>query len=70
MSGAALGCRHCHKEKARRWFTFPNNHREVIAAFDFFTVPTLRFRILYCFFVIEAGPSQDPEFSCHRASDQ
>jgi hypothetical protein len=32
---------------------FLNNHREVIAAFDFFTVPSLTFRILYCFFVIE-----------------
>src|SRR3954465_12452583 len=31
----------------------PNNHREVIAAFDFFTVPTLWFRTLYCFFAIE-----------------
>ena len=26
---------------------------EVVAAFDFFTVPTLTFRTLYCFFVIE-----------------
>jgi len=32
---------------------FLDNHREVIAAFDFFTVPTLRFRTLYCFFAIE-----------------
>ena len=24
-----------------------------MAAFDFFTVPTLNFRVLYCFFVIE-----------------
>jgi len=31
---------------------FLNNHREVIAAFDFFTVPSLTFRTLYCFFVI------------------
>jgi hypothetical protein len=29
------------------------HHREVMAAFDFFTVPTLTFRVLYCFFVIE-----------------
>jgi putative transposase len=28
------------------------NHREAIAAMDFFTVPTLRFGVLYCFFVI------------------
>jgi len=28
------------------------NHREAIAAMDFFTVPTLTFGVLYCFFVI------------------
>jgi hypothetical protein len=37
------------------WLTFLTNHREVIAAFDFFTVPTLTFQVLYCFFVIENG---------------
>jgi transposase InsO family protein len=37
----------------RKWLSFLQNHREVIAAFDFFTVPTVTFRILYCFFVIE-----------------
>jgi hypothetical protein len=31
------------------------NHREAIVAFDFFTVPTLTFQLLYCFFVIEHG---------------
>jgi len=31
-----------------------NNHREVIAAMDFFTVPMLNFGVLYCFFVIRA----------------
>lgn len=45
--------RHCDAGKARRWLAFLNNHREVIAAFDFFTVPSLTFRTLYCFFVIE-----------------
>lgn len=35
-----------------RWLTFLQNHREVIAAFDFFTVPTVTFQLLYCFFVI------------------
>jgi hypothetical protein len=35
------------------WLAFLQNHREVIAAFDFFTVPTVTFRVLYCFFVIE-----------------
>jgi putative transposase len=40
-------------EKAQRWLAFLKNHREVIAALDFFTVPTLAFRVLYCLFVIE-----------------
>src|SRR5467141_2967883 len=31
--------------------TFLRNHREAIAAMDFFTVPTLTFGVLYCFFV-------------------
>jgi len=29
------------------------NHRDVLAAMDFFTVPTLRFRLLYVLVVIE-----------------
>jgi len=41
------------RKKANSWMTFLHNHREVVAAFDFFTVPTLTFRVLYCFFVIE-----------------
>jgi hypothetical protein len=39
-------------EQANRWATFLANHREAIAAMDFFTVPTLTFGVLYCFFVI------------------
>jgi putative transposase len=39
-------------EPAKRWLTFPRNHRELIAAMDFFTVPTFTFGVLYCFFVI------------------
>jgi hypothetical protein len=30
-------------EPAKRWAVFLNNHREEIAAMDFFTVPTLTF---------------------------
>src|SRR5437667_4194413 len=37
---------------AKRWLTFLRNHREAIAAMDFFTVPTITFSVLYCFFVI------------------
>jgi putative transposase len=39
-------------EPAKRWAAFLSNHREAIAAMDFFTVPTLAFGVLYCFFVI------------------
>jgi transposase InsO family protein len=37
---------------AKNWMTFLSNHREAIAAMDFFTVPTLTFGMIYCFFVI------------------
>ena len=39
-------------EPAKRWAAFLSNHREAIAAMDFFTVPTLTFGVLHCFFVI------------------
>ena len=39
-------------EPGKRWLTFLRNHREAIAAMDFFTVPTITFGLVYCFFVI------------------
>ena len=39
-------------ESAKQWKAFLSNHREAIAAMDFFTVPTLTFGVLYGFFVI------------------
>ena len=39
-------------ERAKRWLAFLRNHREAIAAMDFFTVPTITFGMLYCFFII------------------
>jgi putative transposase len=39
-------------EPAKRWLAFLHNHRELIAAMDFFTVPTATFGVLYCFFII------------------
>jgi hypothetical protein len=45
--------RNHNDDNARSWQAFLNNHQEVFAAFDFFTVPTFTFSILYCFFVIE-----------------
>jgi hypothetical protein len=39
-------------EPAQRWLAFLRNHREAIAAMDFFTAPTITFGVLYCFFAI------------------
>jgi transposase InsO family protein len=53
-------------DPAGRWLTFLQNHREVIAAFDFFTVPTVTFQLLYCFFVIEHGRRRILHFNVTR----
>ena len=53
-------------EPARRWATFLSNHREAIAAMDFFTVPSLTFGVLYCFFVIAHGRRQVLHFNVTR----
>jgi putative transposase len=42
-------------QKRKLWATFLRNHRDLITAMDFFTIPTLTFRVLYCFFIIEHG---------------
>jgi len=39
-------------EPVKRWLAFLSNHREAIAAMDFFTIPTVAFGLLYCFFII------------------
>jgi transposase InsO family protein len=39
-------------EPASQWKAFLSNHREAIAAMDFFSVPTITLGILYGFFVI------------------
>ena len=44
-----------HPKLAKRWLAFLRNHREVIAAMDLFTVPTLTFSVLDCLFVIDHG---------------
>jgi hypothetical protein len=42
-------------DPGKRWLAFLQNRREVIVAFDFFTVPAVTFKLLYCFFAIEHG---------------
>jgi transposase InsO family protein len=39
----------------QRWTTFLRNHRDLIAGMDFFVVPTVRFQLLYVWFVIDHG---------------
>jgi predicted DCC family thiol-disulfide oxidoreductase YuxK len=53
-------------ELARRWLAFLRNHRETIAAMDFFTVPTVTFQPLYCFFIIRHDRRQILHFNLTR----
>ena len=41
------------KKKQQSWVTFLRNHKDGIVAMDFFVVPTVRFRLLYVWFVID-----------------
>ena len=70
----ALGGRSDHRETrhgSRLALTFLQNHREGIAAFDFFTAPTVTFQLLYCFFVIEHGRRKilRCNVTCHATAD-
>ena len=56
-------------EKVQRWLTFLRNHADAIAAMDFFTVPTIRLRVLYCFFVIEHGRRRVLHFNAKLGRD-
>ncbi len=57
---------HRRGDPGERWLAFLQNHREVIVAFDFFTVPTVTFQVLYCFFVIEHGRRKILHFNVTR----
>jgi hypothetical protein len=41
------------KPPSQTWKTFLINHASQIAAVDFFTLPTINFRVLYCFIVLD-----------------
>jgi transposase InsO family protein len=53
-------------DPGKRWLTFLQNHREVIVAFDFLAVPTITFKLLYCFFIIEHGRRRILHFNVTR----
>ena len=61
------GVKNCRANVAgKRWLAFLQNHREVIVAFDFFAVPTVTFKVLYRFFVIEHGRRKILHFDVAR----
>jgi hypothetical protein len=41
-----------HGAPSQSWRTFLKNHVQSLVSVDFFTVPTIRFRILYVFLVL------------------
>jgi hypothetical protein len=55
-----------HPDPGKRWLAFLRNHREAIAAMDFFTVPTLTFNVLYCFFIISHDRRRIVHFNVTR----
>src|SRR5215831_5371472 len=57
---------HRRGDPSQSWLAFLENHREVIVAFDFFTVPSVTFRLLHCFFVIEQGRRKILHFNVTR----
>jgi hypothetical protein len=38
---------HPKRPPSQNWGTFLSNHAECLAAMDFFTIPTAKFRVLY-----------------------
>jgi hypothetical protein len=42
----------CRKPPSQTWRTFLESHVSQLASVDFFTVPTIRFHILYVFLVL------------------
>ena len=41
-----------HKPPSQTWRTFLDNHVKCMVSVDFFTVPTIRFQVLYVFLVL------------------
>jgi transposase InsO family protein len=49
-------------DQRQRWRTFLRNHRHGIAAMDFLVIPTVRFQLLYVWFVISHGRREIAHF--------
>jgi transposase InsO family protein len=52
QSTVAKYLRRCRRPPSQTWRTFLTNHVEQIASIDFFTVPTVTFRVLFVFVVL------------------
>lgn len=51
------------RPRSQTWKTFIDNHLKDIVAIDFFTVPTVTFRVLYCFVVLRLHRRQVMHFN-------
>src|SRR5262249_4956250 len=56
-------------DSTQRRLTFLRNHRDAIAAMDFFLVPTFTFGVLYCFFVMGHDRRRILRFNVTRNSN-
>ena len=65
-----LGRMKRHGDSGKRWLTFLKNHREAIAAMDFFTVPTATFRRALLLLRDQPQPAENRALQCHGASHQ
>ena len=54
---------------SQTWRTFLENHVQDLVSIDFFTVPTIRFQILYVFMVLAHHRRRVVHFAVDRASD-
>src|SRR5262249_59485679 len=59
---------HRRGDPSQSWLAFLENHRDVIVAFDFFTVPSVTFRLLHCL-RHRAGTPEDPALQCDATPD-
>jgi hypothetical protein len=59
-----------HKPPSRTWRTFLDNHVKSMVSVDFFTVPTIRFQILYAFLISVHDGLRISAFWRYRLSDR
>jgi putative transposase len=57
------------KPPSQTWRTFLENHLKDLVSVDFFTVPTIRFQVLYVFLVLAHDRRRISSLQCHRSSD-